>query len=125
MKAARITGATFAERMFMARCELATTPRVSVYEVDPTASYVRDGDYNSGRVRTVPREEKSWHGPANKKLCSPGFAAFAGSKLAALQSLIGVMRSHRDTQRTMHINEAIREVTSAIERESNACRQAV
>jgi hypothetical protein len=121
-------GLAFAERMYMARCELAGIPRVRVYEVDPKSVYVpnykaqprpnrpslNDGGYKA-RIREVPRQERAWFGCAARKLCSPGFAAFGGSQLLALESLQRVMRDHRDKGEVTGLGEAIRCVAAALE----------
>jgi hypothetical protein len=114
----RAFGGLFADRMYMARCELSGVPRVRVYEVDPVALYVPD--YNKPRARVIPREERAWHGTAERKLCPPGFAAFGGTQALALRSLMRVMQEHRDTGKVDGLGVAIRVVLAAIELRSKA-----
>lgn len=123
-------GGVAAQRMFMARCELSFSPTVRVYEVEPTSLQIPE--YKRGftakkwlKNKVVPREQTAWFGSAERKLCAPGFAAFGGSRLLALESLLRAIREYRNTQHMLGMNEAIREVNAAIRREQDACRATV
>ncbi len=118
--------ATFAPRMFMARCVLSTQPRITVYEIDPTAVHVPD--YNLERARVVPRKERAWqgrpgtgrnengfYGGASKALCPPGFASVAGSKQAAVESLLRLMIEHKNAGDTLGVSAAIRVARISLE----------
>lgn len=111
-----ITAAVFSERMFMARCELSGVPTVRVYEVDPASLHVPD--YNKPRARVIPREQKAWFGQAERKLCSPGFAAFGATRTAALDALLRVMRECHDSGAVKNIGDAIRKVSEAMNEEA-------
>ncbi len=127
-------GLTFADRMYMARIEIAGAPRLRVYEVEPKAVHVPDYGSHRGRQHhpmaksravEVPRQERAWYGDAARRLCAPGFAAFGGTERLATEALLRVMREARDSGRMTGLGEAIRVVAESLRRAEHASRAAV